>query len=324
VSDSAERLVNLALYFADARAAVSAVQVHADVVGYPEGQDLPTFLRMFERDKDDLRRMGFVIESDAEGNYHLDRAGTYARAIELDPAEAAVVWVAAGSLLEDDSFPFATDLRLALAKITAEQPGTPELTNARLADEDPAVQGGTALVLTEAATARKSVAFDYTNSAGASAPHQVEPYGLFVYDGRWYLVGRDIAKSEVRTYTLARMWRVAVNAAAPKTPDFERPDDFDVARWVSLPFQYGPASAEFDATLVFSPAASWRAAALTRDRGCLETDANGSATWHVQARDPSRLIRFVIEAGPGVDLVAPEAMVAKLRESLSKVVNAHA
>ena len=323
MSDSAERLVNLALYFADARTAVSAIQVRADVVGYPEGQDLPTFLRMFERDKDDLRRMGFAIESDAEGNYRLDRAGTYARAVELDPAEAAVVRVAAGSLLEDDSFPFAADLRLALAKITAEDPGASDFTTARLADEDPAVQGGTALLLTEAAAARKSVNFDYTNSAGLSAPHQIEPFGLFVHDGRWYLVGRDIAKSEVRTYTVARMSGVIVNPAAPKTPDFERPDDFDVARWVSLPFQYGPASAEFDATLVFSPPVAWRALALARGHGHMETAADGSATWEVQARDPDRLIRFVVEAGPGVDLVAPAAAVALLHERLAEVVSAH-
>ena len=324
MSDSVERLVNLALYFADARAAVSAVEVRSDVVGYPEGQDLPTFLRMFERDKDDLRRMGFVIESDAEGNYRLDRAGTYARAVELDPAEVAVVRVAAGSLLQDDSFPFAADLRLALAKITAEESGTSDVTTARIADEDPAVQGGTALLLTEAATARKSVAFGYTNSAGVSAAHQVEPYGLFVHDGRWYLVGRDVARSEVRTYTVARMSDVVANPAAPKSPDFERPDDFDVARWVSLPFQYGRSSNQFEATLIFAPAVSWRAPRLTRGHGRLETGADGSVAWHVRARDPDRLIRFAIEAGAGVRLVSPAEAVARLHERLAKVAGAHA
>ena len=122
---------------------------------------------------------------------------------------------------------------------------------ARLADEDPGQQGSAVAQLSDAAGRGKSVGFDYTNSHGVSAPHRVEPYGLFLHDGRWYLVGRDVEKDEPRTYTVARMSDIEVNRSRPKSPDFERPADFDVASFVRLPFQYGPAESEFEALVRF-------------------------------------------------------------------------
>jgi len=316
VTDATERLVNLALYLAAARGPVTRERIRTDVAGYPPTaeQDDAAFARMLERDKKDLRAAGLVIESDSEGNYRLDPGATFASGVTLTPEEAAAVRAVGVALLADPSFPFAEELRFALAKIATalETPESP--VRALTADEQPRIQGTAVGSLSDAITANKGIAFGYTNSLGETKSHSLEPYGLFARDGRWYLVGRDTALDETRTYTVGRMRDLSVNPAKPETPDFERPADFDVASFIGLPFQYGPS--EFTATVAFEPGEAWRAAGLAVGKGELTPNADGGATWHVSARDRRRLMRWVIENGPGISVLDPADVARELGEGL--------
>lgn len=324
MSDAVERLINLGLYLASAREPVTAERIRADVAGYPLDQDQAAFLRMFERDKDQLRSSGFIIEGDEAGSYTLDRARTFAAPINLTAEESAAVRATGTAMLSDPSFPFPVDLRLALAKISSGVDSDLLPAAARLADENPARQGAVVAELSSAASRGKRATFDYTNSYGESAQHEVEPYGLFLHDGRWYLVGRDTARVEVRTYAVSRLAGLAVESTRPATPDFERPDDFDVRTFVRLPFQYGSASGEFLGELRFDATAAWRAESLAAGQGELSDAGGGEIAWRVTARSAERLVRFVIENGPGVRVVGPASVVATLRAGLEEVTRAHA
>ena len=323
--DAVERLMNLALYLAAASEPVSAERIRVDVNGYSADQDDAAFLRMFERDKEDLRAAGFAIVSDDADSrfYRLDPSATFARSVDLTAEEAASVRVAGTALLGDASFPFADDLRLALAKIASAAGDAEVSAAARLADEHAEAQGRSVAELSSAATRRKRAAFQYTNSRGQSAPHDIEPYGLFLHDGRWYAVGRDVALDEVRTYTVSRMSTLRVNEAKPKSPDFERPADFDVRAFVRLPFQYGLPTDEFEAVVRFAPASAWRAASLAGGHGSLTPDGD-AIVWRIRSRSRAGLLRFVVENGPGLAIVEPPALAEDLREGLAKVVRAHA
>ncbi len=321
--EAVERLVNLALFFASAREPVSARSIQDSVEGYPPDQDQTSFLRMFERDKETLRDAGLVIVAAPDGRtYALDRSATFATSVDLSGQEAAAVRAVGTALLADPTFPFAEDLRLALAKIASALDTSEVSASARLADEDPECQGESVAVLSRANARSKLVSFSYTNSRDETAPHSVEPYGLFLHDGRWYLVGRDARLDEVRTYTVARASDIEINESKPKTPDFERPVDFDVLTYSRLPFQYGPPDAEFEATIRFDGAASWRAAALSNGRGVLEPD-DGGVLWTVSVRDEARLLGFLVENGPGLKLVAPEQLALRLVHDLSEVARVH-
>jgi proteasome accessory factor B len=298
------------------------MEIRDEVAGYPENQDYEAFIRMFERDKEALKAMGFAVRV-VDNAYELDTAETYAALIDLTPAETATVRIAGSALIGDPSFPHHEPLRLALAKISAEVAPVTTAASTRLADEDPERQGESVSALWAAAEARKRVSFGYTNSRGASAPHEVEPLGLFVHDGRWYLVGRDTARDELRTYAVARMTDLAPNTEKPRHPDFERPEGFDVRSFVSLPFQYGEDAEEFIATLRFTPDDAWRAPALAAGHGALTEMPDGSTVWEVRARDAGRLVRFVTENGPGLSLVAPSELIERTRTGLSKVVALH-
>jgi proteasome accessory factor B len=311
-----ERLVNLAFFFDKAGGSpVTAEQIRAEVAGYPGDQDTAAFLRMFERDKDDLRRAGLAIAAEADGTYRLDVKSTFAAEVDLAAEEAAALRAVGLAMLEDPAFPFSEDLRFALAKIaTALNTGdTPVV--ARTADERPSEQGQAVATLDAAVAARKSVAFDYTNSLGEHKHHAVEPLGLFARDGRWYLVGRDVERDEQRVYALARLQALIVNPKRPKSPDFDTPADFDIASFVGLPFQYAAAEV-FEAVLRFELEHAWRARLLTAGKGRLEEAPDGSALWRVDARNNQRLARWIVENGPGIVPLSPPDVVEGLTTGL--------
>lgn len=317
MTDATERLVNLALYLAAARGPVRRERIRTEVAGYPPSsqQDEAAFARMLERDKKDLRAAGLVIESDAEGNYHLDPGSTFAAGVTLAPEEAAAVRAVGVALLADPSFPFAEELRFALAKIATalETPDAP--VRALTADEEPERQGTSVSALGEAVAARKLASFEYTNSLGDTKPHRIEPFGLFARDGRWYVVGRDTTLDQTRVYAVGRIRDLSVNTARPETPDFERPVGFDVASFIGLPFQYG--HDELAVTLVIEPSQAWRAPGLASGKGELTTRPDGSVEWSVLARDRRRLLRWVVENGPGISVAAPAGLAEELVAGLA-------
>jgi proteasome accessory factor B len=282
---------------------------------------------MFERDKDELRRSGLAIETVADGagsTYRLDAEATFAAPVELGSADLSVLGLAGAALADDPSFPFGADLRLALVKLTLETARGRVANPGALADERPRAQGRIAAELAEAALSRKNVAFDHTGAGGETRRRDVEPYGVFSRDGRWYVVGRDRDADAMRVFALARIDGLKPNAAKPGTPDFDRPEDFDVAAWAMLPFQIGTREDAFPALIRFSAEEAWRARRLSAGRGEMgDPGPDGSVEWAVEARDRVALERWVVENGPGLDLVAPDDLRAGLAASLSEVADIH-
>ncbi len=322
MTDATERLVNLALYLATTRVPVSAEAIRADVAGYPAGQDEDAFLRMFERDKKLLRACGLALDvTDADGvpAYRLDPAGTYAAEISLTETERAALHAVAAALATDPGFPFGDDLAIAIAKLGGA--GSETVVAGGLTDERPDMQGALAATLAEAVASRKRVTFGYTNAAGDARTHEAEPLGVFFRDGRWYLVARDIERDDVRVYALRRMTDVRVDQRRPGAPDFEPPDGFTVADYILLPFQYGPEAV--DCVLRFSAEEAWRAPRLVAGQGRLDPADDGSLLWHVEARDLGRLAAWMVEHGPGIAPVAPDALRETLAAGLRKVVARH-
>lgn len=63
----AERLMNLALCLLGTRRPLSKRELRESVEAYLEAGSDDSFNRMFERDKDDLRELGLVIETVENG-----------------------------------------------------------------------------------------------------------------------------------------------------------------------------------------------------------------------------------------------------------------
>jgi len=324
----ADAIVNLARFSASAHRAVSATEIASSVAGYPAGQSDAAFNRMFERDKDDLRQAGLVITIDRSGEverYRFDPDATFAETVELSHVEAMELRAAAAAMLGDASFPYTEDLRRAVAKIVAVA-GTAVGSSSGIApslsaDETPQEQGALVAELTAAIASRKRARFGYTGAEGRRSRREVEPWGLFAKDGRWYLVASDPEAGGVRVFAVSRMEDLEVEQARPKTPDFEPPEGFDVASYMLMPFQYGPKTAE--ATLRFSGSAARRAVALASGQGRLTSAGDGTVLWRVPVADLRLLRRLVVANGPGIEAVSPVELQEALTAGLREVIEAH-
>ena len=71
-------------------------------------------------------------------------------------------------------------------------------------------------VLRDAAARRRTVAFDYHGTA-----RHVDPYGVLLRNGFWYVLGREHEADQQRTYRVDRI--EGVPTAAGDEHAFERP-----------------------------------------------------------------------------------------------------
>ncbi|MFI9204495.1 helix-turn-helix transcriptional regulator [Streptomyces sp. NPDC053048] len=226
----AERLMNLALCLLGTRRPLSKAELRASIEAYieaaaaaaaaaasgasaapaaGESANDDAFNRMFERDKDDLRELGLIIETveglDGEIGYLARRDSNRLPAITLDVEEAAAlglaakVWqqarlagAASGALqkLRAAGMPLAEDPSDGLSALETRIP-------AHEAAFEP---------LMLAARDRRPVVFDY-RKANAARPEQrrVEPWALECWRGHWYLAGWDRDRQAERVFRLSRI-----------------------------------------------------------------------------------------------------------------------
>ncbi|MCL4553879.1 MAG: WYL domain-containing protein [Actinobacteria bacterium] len=319
--DPIERVINLALVLARAKKPITAEDIREQADGYPgaSGQTDASFKRMFERDKRMLVDAGFVIEADAEGRYMLDATATFAPHIHLSAGDRIFLGSIGTTLRDDPSFPFGAALGTALSKISTavEDPAlAPPRRDANFDDETAA-----ASLLFDAILARKRVLSTTPGANGQHRRRNVEPWGVYLFAGRWYLVAWDVDISARRTFSVRLVESLSVNSGSPRTPDFEIPEDFTISSHVRLPFQFG--EEDLDVRIAIAPGQAWRAEYLTAGSGSLDVTPDGGRLWSTTARSRSRLARWVIENGPGVSVLHPEEIGREIAEGLRRVVQMH-
>ncbi|BFV55893.1 WYL domain-containing protein [Kitasatospora sp. CMC57] len=207
----AERLMNLALCLMNTRRPLSKKELRESVEAYREAWQQGSeeaFNRMFERDKDDLRELGLVIDVDenaldGEVGYLARRDRNRLPEIALDAEEAAALTLAARVWQQAKMSGAASG---ALQKLRAGgMPITEESGNSALEPRIPAREAAFEPLLT-AARDRRPVTFEY-RKAGASAAEQraVEPWALECWRGHWYLAGWDRDREAARVFRLSRI-----------------------------------------------------------------------------------------------------------------------
>jgi len=236
--DPAERLLNLIIALTHARTRMTRAQIRESVAGY---EPLPAglsekeaarrdaaFERMFERDKDDLRRMGIPLQTVVdpthgdEIGYRIDPSNARMQAIDLTPAELAVVALAAEYWTDAT---VGQEARQALTKVASGSGPRPQVAlpfAARSVASSEAI-----LVLAEAIQHRQAVRFEYASAnSGSVGVRTVEPWHLSMGGGAQYLTGLDRDRGQARTFRVSRI----LGAVRTIGPDgaYEVPDPLPV------------------------------------------------------------------------------------------------
>ncbi|MCX4536184.1 MULTISPECIES: YafY family protein [unclassified Streptomyces] len=222
----AERLMNLALCLLGTRRPLSKRELRGSIEAYLEAGSDEAFNRMFERDKDDLRELGLVIETvenlDGDIGYLARRDSNRLPPITLDAEEAAALGLAAKVWQQARLAGAASG---ALQKLRAA--GMPEAEDAYEVHSalEPRIPVHEAAFepLMLACRDRRPVTFDY-RKANAARPEQrqVEPWTLECWRGHWYLAGWDRDRRAERVFRLSRITgrvRSRAGAFTAEVPD---------------------------------------------------------------------------------------------------------
>jgi proteasome accessory factor B len=248
--DRSKRLLDLVMILLRARTPVTYREVREQFPAY-QTLNVEAGLRAFERDKADLLELGVPIryitpdEDDSleDGGYVIDTKRFKMPEVRLTPDEISALVLAASvaHAMPGGAYPKIVDL--ALKKLAFDLPDLPDTPTEfpRPAPvlvhfperRVPHVELGDIYATLEAATRqRKRVTLTYQAAAtGLLSKRDIDPYALAYREAAWLVVGWCHLRHEVRSFRVDRI-KEAIPAPKPKSPDFERPADFDVKAYV--------------------------------------------------------------------------------------------
>lgn len=218
MADRVERLTNLLALLLETPEPLSLVQIAGEL----EGQYADTERAQraaFERDKAALRDIGVPIETEVVGGgpyagqtrYRIDRRAYELADLELDEDEVRALQVAVAAVRTGSSaskeaiWKLGGTLGSARPAVSAVIPDRPELPTIR------------------AAVASKStIGFGYRGER-----RTVDPWGLLLRGGFWYVIGHDHDRGERRTFRVDRFDGDPAEIAVGAPGSFDRPASFD-------------------------------------------------------------------------------------------------
>lgn len=258
-ADRSKRLLDLVMLLLRASQPVTFRDIREQFTSYKTA-NVEAGLRAFERDKADLLELGVPIryvtpdEDDGleEGGYVIELHRYRLPEVELNADEVSALVLAASVARAVPGGSYGDIVDLALQKLAFDAPDTPDTPldfpppPSAVSRTEPVVvhfpseKGRTARELSdrfsslEAATRnRKRVTLKYKSaSQGVTRERQVDPYGLAYRQGTWLVVGYCHLRKDVRSFRIDRILDMKI-APKPKSPDFERPADFDVRSYAS-------------------------------------------------------------------------------------------
>lgn len=306
-----ERLLNLTICLLAARRFLTKEQIRAAVTAYAECPTDEAFERMFERDKDELRELGMPLETgthDAmfgdEIGYRIDRGAYALPEVTFTPEELAVLGLAARAWRQA-SLSHAAGTALLKLRAAGVDPDESAMSGLepRIGD-DPALQP-----LWSAAFDGRPVTFDYRNpQSDSAARRKVEPWGLGVRNGKWYLVGFDTDRQDSRVFRLSRI--VGEVKVTGQPGSVVVPPDVDIDAELK---RMAPAQPQETAVIRVRPGSAF----ALRGRA---TAAEAGEDWdvlHVGYWSAGRLAEELVSYGSAVVVDAPpavrDAVVARLR-----------
>ena len=303
-----ERVLNLLIYLLESPVPVTSSDVRNTVHGYADQTD-EAFHRMFERDKQVLRRLGVPLKLEAMDAWEIDEGYT------VDPEEYAIP-----DPQLDDEERLALSVAGRLVRLGGTEAGVGAIIKLGGMERGDGIEPlgadlgeGTETLgeLFGAITDRRRVEFTYRGHA-----RPVEPYGMAHRRGHWYLVGNT--PDGERVYRVDRIEKLQVGE---EPGAFDKPKDFDIRSVVdSQPWEAG-SEPEVATTIRFDSEVAWWAA---RSLGLAEPDGELTATMPVANRDA--FVGWVLSFGDSAEVLEPaemrEAVATRVRESLEQLTDA--
>ncbi len=218
MADRVERLTNLLALLLETREPLSLVEIAAGLDGQYPPQD-GARRQAFERDKQALRELGVPIDTEiliggpyaGQTRYRIDRDKYELADLDLEPDEMHALQVAVAAVRTGSGMGRSAIWKLGGAldeeqpPVSAHVPDRPELP-----------------VIRAAVASRSIIEFTYRG-----AQRRLDPWGLLLRGGFWYVVGFDHDRGEQRTFRVDRFEGGVTAIVVGDAESFRRPADFD-------------------------------------------------------------------------------------------------
>ena len=345
-TDRSKRLLDLVMLLLKTRTPVPFRRIREGFESY-QTKNVEAGLRAFERDKADLLELGVPIryitaeedDSVEEGGYVVELKRYRLPEVHLTTDEVSALVLAASVARAVPGVSYSKIVDLALRKLSFDSPELPDtpfeipLTQPKQAPvlvhfptlpAKKSRQLGDRFAGLEAATRnRKKVTLRYQSaSTGYVRTRDVNPYGLAYRDGSWLLVGYCHLRDEVRSFRLDRISDLKI-APKPKSPDFDRPEDFDLRSYVNRsPWTYETAEAE-EIELEFSAEmASASAEDFGKDATRSEAD-DGTVTVTFRCGNPDYVLSRVLAGKGAIRIIRGDALRSRLKGELEAIASVY-
>lgn len=283
-----ERITNLLALLLETRVPLTLRQISNQLEGmYPDG---PVALRgAFERDKALLRDIGVPIETEVLGGdqagetaYRIDRARYELRGLQLTDDERHALQMAVATLRSDTGQDGVWKL------------GGSALPSASVVNN--VVQLEALPALRSAASMHRTVTFRYRD-----VDRRLDPYGLLLRDGFWYVIGHDHGHDEVRTYRVDR-----IDGTVTELDDvFERPAAFDLRDAFPADAKLLGADDRRDATVAVHGALGEVVRRELGDDAVVPGGPSGAVTFRVACTNLDAFRDWVLGLGAHAEVLGP-------------------
>ena len=296
-----ERLINLLAFLLNSDRPVTAGRIRDTVAGYG-GRSDQAFHRMFERDKDSLRRLGISMELRATDPWEVEWG--YVIPDEnyrtIDPGlteEERTALALAVHMVRTGGWPAGSDALLKLGGARFVQSGTPVGADLGLGSD---MLG----LVFQAVLERARLRFVYRGRSRTLAP-----YGMRHQRGHWYFAGAEPEHPDsVRTYRLDRAGDMEVVGPAG---GFERPRDFSARDILSsLPWEQGPEQSV--ARVRWDPDVAWWAENRFPDARAVDHGRDGSIVLDIPYSATDSFVDLILDMDDAAVILDPPDLRAEL------------
>ena len=301
---------------------------------YPNSESLAEELevdsRTVQRDIAFLKdQLGAPLEFCRKRNgYHLSDLSWTLPAFQLTEGELVSVFLAERLIRQYRGTPFETDLARAFDRITRMLPEEITVSLAAAAETlsvTPCVlttqDVETFHSLTNAIQQSRQLRLLYWSaSQNRETDRIVDPLHLSLVDNDWYLIAHCHTRQEVRMFSTVR-----IRGAKPTGQKFERPNDFDITKYLGNSFRAvrGDGDQTWHVRLRFGPEMSGRISEkVWHHTQQLEPQPDGSVIMQLQVSSLIEIRRWVLYWGADCQVLEPEEL-KRLVSAAAREILAH-
>jgi proteasome accessory factor B len=302
-----ERLINLTLALLSAKRYLKKQDIFRIVEGY-EGT-FESMDRMFERDKADLRNLGINIEVgeldplfEDEPGYRIRESDYYLNLPDFSATDFALIamacemWRSEGKNSEVQSF--VTKMhsleipidQKAFQEINFQMRALPKYFDSILR----AIKEG------------RRIKFRYRQDLTI---REIETYRIFVWQGSWYLIGKDTRISEIRTFKLDRIKELV--EIGKKAASFQIPDSFD-------PKDFLPKGGDLEKALL---RVNKDEAKLIRQMGRIKEEHETFDVIEISFKSKSSIVKALLWHGSSIEVISPKDLRDEIQINLEELLH---